>query len=79
MSRETMPTCAAFADSLREAFGVDDINASIRRGLRDNCAPHERFYASEGGKELGRRDEADESRSCTAGDWLRSSKMAGLI
>ena len=78
MSRETMPTCAAVADSFRAEFGADDINnESIRRGLRPDCKPEQRFFASEGGKTIGQRDDIDASRSCTAADWLRSSEMAG--
>ena len=50
--RETMPTVAGWIDELRDAFGADDINASIRAGLQGQPT----FYASEGGIEVGTRD-----------------------
>jgi hypothetical protein len=48
--RDRMPLTAAFVDDLRQAFGEDGINASIRAGLRG--WPH-RFYAEEGGQQIG--------------------------
>lgn len=42
-----MPFCAAVADSLREAFGADAINAQLKAG---------KFYARENGIELGQRE-----------------------
>lgn len=49
--RETMPETAAWIDALREAFGADSINDSIRRGLKGEPT----FWASEGGTEIGTR------------------------
>ena len=48
--REVMPTVTAFIDDLREAFGADQVDPSIRAGMRGE--PN-RFFAREGGHELG--------------------------
>ena len=48
--REAMPTVAAFVDGLREAFGADQVDRSIRAGLRGE--PN-KFWAREGAHELG--------------------------
>lgn len=48
--REAMPTVAAFIDGLRDAFGADQVDPSIRAGLRGE--PN-KFWAREGGHELG--------------------------
>ena len=48
--RAEMPATAAWIDSLRAAFGADQINPSIKSGMKGGSA----FYASEGGHELGR-------------------------
>ena len=50
-----MPTVAKFIDELREAFGKADIDAVIRAGLKPDCEPRLRFFASEGGQEVGQR------------------------
>ncbi len=51
--RAKMPRCAAFVDALREAFGADEINSVIKRGLRPECeAPH-RVRFSEGPHVIG--------------------------
>lgn len=49
-----MPRCAAFVDALREAFGAEEINDVIKRGLRPDCNPEHRVYFSEAGYVLGR-------------------------
>lgn len=46
--RQAMPTVAAFIDDLRAAFGEEDVTGWIREGMRTG-----RFYASEGGVEIG--------------------------
>lgn len=51
--RDKMPECAAFIDSLREAFGREEIDNVIRRGLHRDCPPHLRFFATENGHVLG--------------------------
>lgn len=48
--REAMPAVAAFIDGLRDAFGADQVDPSIRAGLRGE--PN-KFWASEAGVELG--------------------------
>jgi hypothetical protein len=48
--REAMPTVAAFVDELRAVFGADQVDPSIRAGLRGE--PN-KFWASEAGMELG--------------------------
>lgn len=50
--RDTMPETAAFIDAMREAFGADEINASIRAGMEGQPT----FWASENGVEIGTRD-----------------------
>lgn len=49
-----MPICAAFVDDLRAAFGVEDINGVIRRGLHPDAEPKHRVHFVEAGHELGR-------------------------
>lgn len=49
-----MPHCAAFVDDLREAFGAEEINNVIKRGLRTECPPELRVHFVEAGHELGR-------------------------
>lgn len=48
--REAMPQVAAFVDAMREAFGADQVDPSIRAGMRGE--PN-RFWAREAGLELG--------------------------
>lgn len=48
--REQMPETAAFVDLMREAFGAEQINASIRKGMA-GLPGH--FHASENGVEAG--------------------------
>lgn len=50
--RSTMPHTAAFIDALRAEFGVAEINAQIRKGMKGGTE----FYARENGQEIGRRD-----------------------
>lgn len=48
-----MPRCAAFVDDLRAAFGADEINNVIKRGLRPEAKPEHRVQFSEAGHVLG--------------------------
>lgn len=48
-----MPACAAFVDDLREAFGVEEINSVIKRGLRLDARPEHRVQFVETGHALG--------------------------
>lgn len=47
--REAMPTVAGWIDELREVFGADGINASIKNGMAGGAD----FYAEENGHALG--------------------------
>lgn len=49
--RESMPQVAAFVDEMREAFGVEEINAQIKLGMQGA----QTFHASENGIEAGTR------------------------
>lgn len=51
--RAKMPHCAAFVDALREAFGVEEINNVIKRGLRPEAKTEHRVWFSEAGHVLG--------------------------
>jgi hypothetical protein len=53
--RDKMPRVSAFIDELREVFGRGEMNAVIREGLKADCEVHDRFFASEGGEQLGQR------------------------
>jgi len=50
--REAMPVVAAFVDDLRQVFGEQTINRSIAAGVRGQSG---KFWASEGGVEVGTR------------------------
>lgn len=50
--RETMPTVAGFIDEMRDAFGAEEINDSIKAGM----AGQPTFYASENGVTVGTKD-----------------------
>lgn len=47
--RQAMPQVATWIDDLREAFGAEEINGAIRRGL----AGEPDFHAVENGHEIG--------------------------
>lgn len=53
--REAMPTVTAFIDELRAVFGADQVDPSIRAGLRGEA---NRFWAREAGHELGTQFDA---------------------
>lgn len=48
--RTSMPQVAAWIDELREVFGADQVDPSIRRGIAGQ--PHQ-FFASEAGHSIG--------------------------
>lgn len=50
--RAAMPCTAAWIDALRAAFGADQIDPSIRAGMKGGCA----FHACENGHEIGGKD-----------------------
>lgn len=47
--RQAMPTVAGWIDELRDVFGADGINASIKNGMAGGAD----FYAEENGHALG--------------------------
>lgn len=47
--REEMPETARFIDALRDAFGADQVDPSIRAGMRGQP----RFFAREAGRQVG--------------------------
>lgn len=53
--RQAMPTVAQWIDDLREEFGAESIDESIRAGMRGE--PNQ-FHATEGGHEIGTPFEA---------------------
>lgn len=48
--RDLMPTVAQWIDELREEFGADQVDPSIRAGMRGEPG---KFWAREGGHEIG--------------------------
>lgn len=58
--RQSMPQTAAWIDELRQTFGAEAINASIRNGMAGGSD----FWASENGHEVGHR--APEGEAITA-------------
>lgn len=54
--REAMPTVAAWIDNLREAFGADQVDPSIKAGMRG--VPN-KFHAVERGREIGTKFDKD--------------------
>lgn len=54
--RTAMPTTTAIIDDLRAAFGREDIDAQIKRGMQGIPG----FWAREGGREVGTRLEDGE-------------------
>ena len=65
--RDQMPGCTAFVDALRAAFGKDDIDNVIRRGLRPDCKPGEQVYFSEAGQVLGKQWVPDPGKTLSVG------------
>jgi hypothetical protein len=48
--RLSMPQTTAFIDAMRGVFGVDEVNAQIRLGMKGHRGF---FYAKENGNEIG--------------------------
>ena len=48
--RDAMPSTAAFIDALRDAFGADQINPQIKKGV---AGIPNNFHAVEAGRESG--------------------------
>ena len=66
--REKMPTVAAWIDDMRAAFGADSINTAMRDGLLPGAQTPHRFFASEGGVELGQPNDMSRARQATVVD-----------
>jgi hypothetical protein len=47
--RDSMPETAAFIDSMRQAFGAEEMNAAMKRGLAEGT-----FWAVENGHVVGK-------------------------
>jgi len=62
--RQAMPTVASWIDELREAFGADQINPSLKAGMQGGSD----FYASENGHEIGSKYPIDPSRAVSLAD-----------
>lgn len=60
--RESMPTCAAWVDALRDAFGHEFITERIREGLKDGTC-----WFKEGNHYIGTpgQPEMDAARAAT--------------
>lgn len=54
--RDEMPECAAFIDWLRETFGADQVDPSIKAGM--GGVPN-KFHAVERGREIGTKFDKD--------------------
>ena len=68
-----MPCCAAFVDALRDAFGVEEINSVIKRGLRPEARPEHRVQFVEAGHALGQP--ALEASGLTAAELVIGEQM----
>ena len=64
--RKTMPTVACWIDELRETFGAESINASIRAGIDGQPT----FYARENGQEIGTRFVPDPAKTVCLADCI---------
>lgn len=62
--RQAMPATAAFIDAMREAFGTENINPSIKAGIDGQPT----FWASENGQEIGTRFTPAPERTITMAD-----------
>lgn len=62
--RQAMPETAAFIDALREAFGPESINPSIKAGIDGQPT----FWARENGQEVGTKAPCDKNRSVSLSD-----------
>lgn len=62
--RQAMPETAAFIDAMREAFGPENINPSIKAGIDGQPT----FWARENGQEIGTRFTPPPERTITMAD-----------
>lgn len=66
--RAAMPVTAAWIDSLRAAFGADQIDPSIKAGMKGART----FYAKENGHEIGNRTHTDRLKGICLSDMVLS-------
>ena len=59
-----MPETAAFIDAMRDAFGPENINPSIKAGMDGQPT----FWASENGQEIGTKAPYDPDRTISLAD-----------
>lgn len=62
--RQAMPETAAFIDAMREAFGPENINPSIKAGIDGQPT----FWARENGQEVGTKAPCDKNRAISLTD-----------
>jgi len=72
--RELMPTVAAFVDSMREAFGKDEVDTTIRNSMQ-GLGGH--FYASENGHTIGKPLDTSRLREVSGADLFLVVKKEG--
>lgn len=70
-----MPETAQFIDRMREAFGAEMINQSIREGMAGEGS----FYAKEAGVEIGSRPAELPGRAVSGGDLARAKSCDGCL
>lgn len=68
-----MPVTAAFIDSMREAFGAEMINESIKDGIAGNGG----FFASENSIEVGSRPREIAGKAVSSADIAKSLQCDG--
>lgn len=61
-----MPETAAFIDAMRDAFGPENINPSIKAGIDGQPT----FYARENGQEIGTRAPRSDERTIKLSETL---------
>ena len=68
-----MPVVTEFIDSVRDAFGTDAVNGSIKAGLAGDGS----FYAKENGVEVGSRPRELQDRAVNGYDQARATRCDG--
>ena len=64
--RQSMPETTAFIDAMRDAFGPENINRSIKAGIEGQPT----FYARENGQEIGTRAPQSDERTVKLSETL---------
>lgn len=68
-----MPVTTEFIDSLRDAFGAEAVNPSIKAGMA-GCGT---FYAKENGHEIGSRPREVDGSAVNGNDQARAGRCDG--